>query len=103
MAALRFVSLLLLVIAMVVLATDLTRARLLGDGFWVPMLRHWSDVAPASLAAARAAVQAKAHPLVWDWTIAPLLQLPAWLVFGLLGILAGIVGRRRHRINIFVN
>ncbi|MGE3066859.1 MAG: hypothetical protein AB7K67_14825 [Hyphomicrobiaceae bacterium] len=63
----------------------------------------WQGMAPASLQAARAAVQKSLHPAVWDYGVAGILKLPTWLFFALLGCLFAFIGRRRRRTNIFAN
>jgi len=40
---------------------------------------------------------------VWDLVIGKLLLLPAWSLFGALGMLAAYAGRRRRRTNVFAN
>ena len=43
------------------------------------------------------------HPGVWNWGVLWLLQLPAWALFGLLGLILAFLGRRRRRVNIYAN
>jgi hypothetical protein len=64
---------------------------------------HWERLAPASLAALKAAVASSAAPWAWDNLIAVLIGQPTIAIFGVLGLVSGYAGRRRHRINIFVN
>jgi hypothetical protein len=64
---------------------------------------HWSRVAPGALAAARASVRRNTHPLVWDAGLARVLQLPAWALLGLVGLLLAYAGRRRRRVNLYAN
>jgi hypothetical protein len=40
---------------------------------------------------------------VWDPGLVTVLQLPAWALFGLGGMLLAYAGRRRREINIFAN
>ena len=47
----------------------------------------WFDLDRSSLNLTQAVLQRYVHPLVWDSGVAPLLQLPAWAVFGVPGIL----------------
>jgi hypothetical protein len=42
-------------------------------------------------------------PWVWDGVIWPVLSVPTFLLFGLLAMWCGYAGRRRHKVNIFVN
>lgn len=100
---LRFLSLLLLLVAALTFATDLTRVQTgTSDTLFVPAARHWQAVSPNSLVAARKNVST-VHPLLWDAGVAPVLHLPGWMLFGVLGIAAGYAGRHRRRVKIFTN
>ena len=104
MAALRFVAGLFLLVAIIALVFDATRVQLGMPGPpSTSLLKHLSDFAPASLAAAQRAVQKNIHPVVWDPLIKSFLSLPAWASFGVIGLLLAYAGRRRHQINIFTN
>jgi hypothetical protein len=103
MAALRFLGSFLLLLAAVVLIADVTNARgPVGGGFTVSLAKHWAGLAPSSLAAAQKSIQA-VSPLLWDPLVKTLLAMPAWATFGLLGGLLAWIGRRRRRVNIYVN
>lgn len=104
MAVLRFISGLCLLVAVIALIADASALHagsgsILGTSFQ----KHWSDIAPGSLAAAKAVVSGATQPFVWDWIVAPVIGLQTWLLFGLLALAAGYGGRRREKINIFVN
>ena len=100
---LRFVSLLLLLVAAVTLATDLTRLQIgAADTLFTPAARHWQTVSPNSLAAARKNLSS-VHPVLWDYAAAPVLRFPAWMLFGALGVAAGYAGRHRRRVKVFTN
>lgn len=100
---LRFVSLLLLLLAAVTFATDLTRVQTgASDTVFMPAARHWQTVSPNSLTAARKNVSSL-HPVVWDYAVAPVLRFPAWMLFGALGVAAGYAGRHRRRVKVFTN
>jgi hypothetical protein len=104
MAVLRFIGGLFLLAAAIALTADFTRAE--GSALvprFASLQKHWSDLAPQSLAAARKAVEMRAHPLLWDPVIGSLLALPAWLSLGALGVLVSWLGRPRRRVDIFVN
>jgi hypothetical protein len=55
----------------------------------------WTDVHASSLQAAQAKVQASLPAQVWDPVITTLLDQPSWLVFGIIGTLFILLGRRR--------
>jgi hypothetical protein len=104
MAALRFLSFLLFVLAAVALATDVTRARTTpGQGVLIPLEKHWRDLSPTTHEDARRAVIRSTHPLVWSVALAPVLLPPAWLVFSAGALILGYLGRHRRRIRIFTN
>ena len=103
MSALRFLGGLFLLLAAVVLIADLTNARgPLSTGLWVSAATHWSNLAPTSFAAAQKSIQATSRVL-WDPVVKSLLAIPAWLMLGTVGAALAHAGRRRKRINIFVN
>jgi hypothetical protein len=103
MVVLRFLGSVFLLIAVIALVYDGTRA--LAGGGWTAtsLYAHWLKLAPGSLEAAQAAVQRYTHPLLWDPVIRRVLLLPAWLVLGVLGVLLAYLGRRRRRVNVFSN
>jgi len=55
----------------------------------------WTDVHAASLEAAQTRVQGSLPPAVWEPGITTVLDQPAWLIFGLVGIVFILLGRRR--------
>lgn len=104
MAVLRFLSALFFLIALVALAADATPI-LSGQSGFHPATVHqrWSELAPAVLSASQQSLTDKGVDWVWTWLIAPLLTVPAFILFGALALLAGYAGRRRRRINVFIN
>jgi len=105
MGYLRFLAGVLLLIAVVAGVYDGTRV-LDGRGGDVAMTslgEHWSKLAPQSYKNAQAAVRRYTHPLVWDGPIQQLLSVPTWAAFGTLALVAGYLGRRRRRVNVFAN
>jgi hypothetical protein len=103
MPTLRFLGGLLLLLAAVILVADVTNARgnVVG-GLWVSIAKHWASLAPTSLASSQKAIQSTSG-LLWDPVVKSLLALPAWAAFGGLGALLAWIGRRRRRIDIYVN
>ncbi len=104
MTVLRFLAGLLLIAALVALVSDVTRA-LMAAGPFVPtsLGRLWAETAPKSLAAARAVVSQGLSPSAWGMLASTLLAMPTFLVLGTLGVLLGWLGRRRSKVNIYVN
>ena len=102
-AFLRVLAGLFLLIAVMAAVNDVTLSLAADKPVTISTYEHWSRLAPVTLAAARASVEGRTHPVVWDWGLAPLLQLPAWGLFGLLGLVCAWSGRRRREVNIFAN
>jgi hypothetical protein len=101
---LRFLAGVFLLVAVIAAVNDVTRSMAAGTRLpFVSTHEHWSRLAPVTLAAARKAVQGKAHPLVWDPGVVSLLQVPAWALFGVVGVLLAYAGRRRREVNVFAN
>ena len=100
MAVLRFIASLLLLIAVIAFAADATRSSSLQP---TTVAQHWRTFAPDSMTAAEAEVSRALHPLVWDPAIVGLINMPVFMLFGILGVFAGYMGRRQHRVNIFTN
>ncbi len=103
MQALRFLGGMFLLLSAVILIADYTNARgALAPGLTVSMARHWASLAPTTLAAAQKSIQS-VSPLLWDPLARSLLAIPAWALFAAIGGLFAWFGRRRRRVNIFVN
>ena len=102
-ACLRVLAGLLLLIAVMAAVNDVTRSLAADRAVTTSTYEHWSKLAPVTLAAARASVEKRTHPVVWTWGLGPLLELPAWGLFGLLGLVGAWGGRRRREVNIFAN
>ncbi len=103
MPALRFLGGLLLLIAVVILVADITNARgSLASGLAVSTAKHWSSLAPVSLASSQKSAQS-VNAILWDPILKSLLAIPAWSLFAMLGSLFAYIGRRRRRVNIYTN
>lgn len=103
MAVYRFLAAVFLLVATVALVVDAT-PPIYGAGSFKPsaLSNDWMELAPKSFEAARNAVSGVA-PWLWDVAIAPLLDVPTFIAFGALALLAGYAGRRRKTVRIFVN
>jgi hypothetical protein len=55
----------------------------------------WTDIHVASLQSAEAAVKASLPSAAWDPVITTVLDQPSWLVFGIIGIVLILLGRKR--------
>jgi MYXO-CTERM domain-containing protein len=100
---LRFLAGVFLLVAVIAAVNDVTRSLAADKAVMISTYEHWSKLAPVTFEAARGAIKRGTHPVVWEWGLAPLLQLPAWGLFGLLGLVCAWAGRRRREVNIFAN
>ena len=103
MAFLRAIAWLLLLIAVISLTSDLTRGNGSASALLTTTLSHWKDVSPGSLAATAAFVRDTISPKAWDPVLVRVLLLPAWALFGALGVALALLGRRKRRVNIYAN
>jgi hypothetical protein len=104
MAALRFLASVFLLLAAVVLVADMTLARPgTAGGLLTSLGQHWQALAPQGMAAAQKGMQAGALKYVWSYAIRPLLVMPSWLLCLAIGLLFAYVGRRRRKVNVFIN
>lgn len=105
MAVLRFISSLLLLVAVVALVSDLTHMQTGATRGFQPttIARQWQEFAPASQQSAKALVGRATHPRVWSWGVAPVIRTPVFALFGFLALVVGYLGRRRRSIEIYTN
>ena len=103
MAVLRALAWIFLLVAMIALVGDLTRANTGGALVMTSSLAHWKSMAPQSLAAFSGFIQKLVHPVLWDPLMTRVLLLPAWLLIGAIGVMTALLGRRKRRVNIFAN
>jgi hypothetical protein len=103
-ASLRFLASLFALIAMVALVADLTPA-LNGTGVFKAhsVIGYWTELAPASLVATRANIEAMTFPWVWNPMILNVLGTPMSMLFAGLAIVCGYFGRRRMQLKVHVN
>jgi uncharacterized protein (TIGR03382 family) len=101
MIAVRFLSGVLLLAAVVLLVSEITRAQLgVPSAPFTSLLAQFHDAAPSTLAALQRALP----PLLWDPFLKSLLRLPGWFLLAVAGLLFAWIGRRRRqRVNVFTN
>ncbi|WP_333794561.1 hypothetical protein [Hyphomicrobium sp.] len=103
MVVFRFLAALFLLIATIAVVIDATPAVYGAGPFTATTLgAHWQDLAPNSFQAARVAVSG-AVPWLWTGLVAPVLNVPTFVTFGVLALASGYAGRRRRTVRIFVN
>jgi hypothetical protein len=96
----RFVGLWLVAGALVALVVDGTKTIAASALTLTPLGTAWFSISPSSLMASQEFVQRKVEAYTGHWLWDPLIQwilmLPAWMVFGALGIWLIYAGRRRR-------
>jgi hypothetical protein len=100
----RVIGVWLLLVAMIALVVDGTKS--LGNGGRIvvtPLAAQWQSLSPSSYQAARKAVDGALGAGVWSHSLVPVLDLPTWAIFGLLGLLFYWLGQKRRRIEVFIN
>jgi hypothetical protein len=104
MAVFRFLAALFALIAIVAFVADAT-PRLSGTGPLVAttLESQWERISPNSLKSARESLSGSVSPAAWTGLETIALDFPTWGVFGAFALICGIIGRRRHRVNVFVN
>ena len=85
--AARLAGLLFLIAALLVLGADLAAAGRGADGEFTSLGALWFSLHGASLNLVQAVVERYIWPPLWDSVLFPVLQVPAALVFGVLGVL----------------
>jgi len=105
MFLLRVLGVWSLLVAMIALTIDGTKSLASGEGQWIatPLGEHWFKLNASSLNGAQAAIERHVHPFLWDPVVISLLQVPSWILFGVLGIALYWFGRRRHHLNVYEN
>lgn len=104
MLILRILSGVFLLAATLALIAEATRAQLGVPGApFTSVMTQLAEVAPAVLQGIEKWVRG-VHELLWDPVLQSILQLPAWISLGSIGLILGWIGRRRYqRINVFTN
>jgi hypothetical protein len=101
---LRFLAALFALFALIAFAADVSRPPLDGQSQpAISLLQHLRSLAPALVQAMERSVSRSTDPFVWDPILTTILSLPASLIFLVLAIGAGFLGRPRRRVKIFIN
>jgi hypothetical protein len=91
----RFFGLLILALAFILFVYD--GARSIADSRWqiYKLGDLWSSIHQNSLLLLQPAIERHVAVWLWDPVIQTVLEQPAWLVLGILGILLMLIGRRK--------
>lgn len=99
---LRFLAALFALLTLISFAADVSRPRADGEGA-ISLLQHLHNLAPAFVSALERSISSATDPFVWNPVVTTILSLPATMIFLLLAITCGFLGRPRRRVRIFAN
>ena len=91
---LRFLGLLLLALAFIFVIYDGMKSIADRTFYATAIGQFWTEVHASSLQAAQASVE-RLSATLWSMAIAPLLEQPAAAVFGVLGAILIVLGRKK--------
>lgn len=104
MSVLRFVATLCLLIAVIALVSDLTPTAAGQSGTSLTSVEaHWRQVSPATFKSSEAAFTGSSWAWVWTNLIGSVLAVPTFILFALLAVLLGYLGRRKSRVKVYAN
>jgi hypothetical protein len=91
----RFLGVLILAGAFILLVYD--GAKSIADSriYIYKLGQLWTDISAGSLESLKATVETQLPFQVWDPVALTLLEQPAWLVLGVIGVLFILIGRRK--------
>ena len=92
---LRFIGLWILAAGFVFLIYDGVKSIAASQLTWKPVGELWSDIHQNSLLLLQPAVERHVTVWLWDPVIFTVLQQPVWLVFGVLGAVLILLGRKK--------
>lgn len=93
----RVLSTIALAVAVIMAVIDATRSVAANRLVVTPLLKSWSDAAPATMELSRTAIEGHAPAFVWDTLIMSILSLPGFVVFSILAFLLYAIGHRPRR------
>jgi len=104
MLILRVLSGVFLLAATIALISEATRAQLGVPGApFTPLLTQLAESTPVLLSSLEKMIR-NVHAYLWDPLLLSILQLPAWVSLGSIGLVLGWLGRRRPQsIRVFTN
>ncbi|HKS84991.1 MAG TPA: hypothetical protein VJR71_05905 [Pseudolabrys sp.] len=92
---LRFIGLIFLAAAFVLVIYDGTKSIAASKLFLTNVRTIWEIINPASLARIKPAIEAYAGGYLWDPLMVTILAAPGWSVLGFLGIAFLLLGRKK--------
>lgn len=102
--AFRFISAIMLLAAVMLLTSDVTRWQVGAEGpTFFSLADHLRTLAPATYKGVASAISNGIHPIAWDPVVLTALAVPAWLFFAVLSAMIAVAAREPKRINVFIN
>ena len=97
MSVCRAVGWILVLVALGAAAYEVMAAVNAGSWRMVALGEMWFKLHTPSLNGAQAGIQRYVAPWLWEPVITTILLWPGWLVFGIPGVLASVLCRKRRR------
>jgi hypothetical protein len=91
----RFVGVLCLAAAFILVIYDGTKSIAGNNLFFTSVRALWELINAGSLAQLKPLIQPYANGVLWDPLMLALLAAPSWSVFGILGIIFILLGRKK--------
>ncbi len=100
----RMIGVWLLLFAMVAAVVDATKSLgANGRIVMTPLAAQWQSLFPQSFDWLQQTAAAKLGPVAWNEAVLPVLDLPTWLILGVLGVLFYWAGQKRRTEQVFIN
>ncbi len=93
----RLMATFALAVAVIMAVLDVTRTIAVSRLVVTPLGDSWRSVSPATLERVQSFIMENTHPLVWNPVMVFILDLPGFLVFGVLAFLLYAIGHRPER------
>jgi hypothetical protein len=92
---LRLIGVIFLAAAFILVVYDGARSIADSRVYLYKLGQLWTDIHATSLQAAQVKVQDNLPAVAWDPAITTLLDQPSWLIFGIIGTVLILLGRKR--------
>jgi Protein of unknown function (DUF2523) len=92
----RFVGMLLLALAFIFVVYDGMKSIADHSFYATKISQFWTEINSRSLQALRESVEGHTTAAVWRWIIAPILDQPIALVFGVCSVIMILLGRKKR-------
>ena len=91
----RFVGFLILAGGFIALVYDGTKSIAGSALVYTPLGQIWNNVHSSSLQLLQPAIERHVSQWLWDPVVLSILTAPAWLVFGIIGAVLMLIGRKK--------